>query len=178
MSRFLVLSCSKCGKVRQLHDPNRDRASELGAALRLAEKNGFEVALRSGSVEIGCECDSSELDSPGESRPSYRFNLLQLLLVITTAGILLAIFRHPISMLFDDNVRQWAAIPWSFYGWLFFDGTIIDHKGLTKSLIGVLAMLVNVAIASLFPIALAVMGGRLFRYLWKLAGEKNARPLS
>ena len=159
---MLILTCPTCGKVREARDVLRSRPSDIGSLVHEAATKELQIGLGSGQVELGCECEEVE-----PSQAKFQINLKQILLLITTLAMLLAIFRHPISLLFSDTVRKWAMVPWSLYGWLFFGMEVTNPKTLQKDLMGIFAMLINIVFAVLLPL-LALQGAKeLFVWLWK-----------
>ncbi len=182
MTKSLIIRCPECGKVTQLFDLRRTQPAELGCAVQQAAREGLRLELSDGPFEVGCECAVSDNDPPTAgscwSTKRLRFNLLQVLLVVTVVAIGLAIFRHPISLLFDETVLQWSSVPWSLYGWLFFGTDIINPKTLAKDPMGIIMFLANVAIAGVLPMLAASLATSGFKRLWQMAGKSRRSPRS
>ena len=173
MNRSLVVRCSKCDKVTSSLDARRSRVEILGDAVRRAEADGQNLELASGTIEIGCDCQTDA--EPQVSRSPLRWNLKQMLLVVTAIAILVTVFRHPIGMiagkqtLADERVLKAAASPWSVYGWLFMGTPIINPKTLGKSPLVIMMLLANVALAGMTPFAIGWAAKEGFQKLWRLS---------
>lgn len=176
MPLSLVVRCPTCKKVREVHDPLRNSSNKLGLAVRHAAEQRMEVELTDGQVEIGCGCLPAENTSlrEGETRTNYRISLLQGLLVVTAFAILLAIFRRPISLLFEERVYYWVIAPWSLYGWLFWGGEIVNPKTYGKDLVCIIAFVASTIAAILLPITAGTGALQLFQQLWHWAKTKPA----
>ena len=174
MARSLILSCPECGKVREARDATRSNAEELGKAVQRAEKLSLVVELRDGQVEIGCAC---AIDEDRGTSGKLQINLRQILLLVTTFAVLFAVIQHPIHRMLSasDAVKQWAAVPWSLYGWLFFGSEVIDPKQLPKSTIGIIMFLINVLVATALPFLAMFCGRYLFIWSWNRIGSDVER---
>lgn len=177
MPLSLVIRCPSCGKAREVRDPARNSSDHLGLAVRNAAQQKMQVELSEGQIEIGCECVTHEPEAlvEVEANTGFRMSLLQGLLVLTALAIVLAIFRRPISLLFEERVYYWVIAPWSLYGWLFWGGDIVNPKVYGKDLVCIIAFVASTIVAILLPMVVASGAVHSFKELWQLAKAKPNR---
>lgn len=172
MPRSLILSCPDCGNVREVRDAVRSSVEELGLTVRRAEEASLRIELRDGPVEVGCRCVPEQNCS---SRGSRQVNLRQILLLVTAFAVLFAILQHPIQRMLSasDAVKQWAAVPWSLYGWFFQVSEIIDPKQLPKSTLGIILFLINALVAMALPFLAMFLGKCIFMWSWNRVATRT-----
>ena len=144
MPRVLIFRCPKCGEAQQALDPRRMASGQLGQAIQQAANQDLSIEFTSGPVELGCECSSRP--TPGRS---LRLNIRQLMVITTAACVIVAILRHPISMVLGSNAWKAAAIPWQFYGWLFLGGELPSADAIGGGPVHILLFCVNAVLAAL-----------------------------
>lgn len=171
MTRGLYAICDKCNKSIEAIDVHMTSTNRIASLVRDAERGGWTLQLSDEDVSIGCECihlsgDGQVLREP-QSPKSRKLTIRKMLYIMTVAGILLAIFRHPIQLMFDSRVWQAAVAPWSLYGWLFWGGEIVRPPNLKTSPMVAIAFTISTPIAVLT----GFFGGwgilKLIADLWK-----------
>ena len=167
MSRRLYAICEQCNRSIEAIDVHKTSADRIATLIRDADRSGWAIKLAAEDLPVGCDCTHNGEDDTmtrtvtrGPIRlGTRRLTIRQLLYVITVVAILLAIFRHPIQLMFDQRVWQAIVAPWSLYAWLFWGGEVIRLPNLKSSPM--------VAIAFTISAPAAVLAG--FYGLWGLA---------
>lgn len=163
LSRQLIALCSKCKQPAIVRDAENTSLVRLGRMIRRANRSGFEVQLVDDPPETNCTCESNQTPTGKWSR----FSIRQMLFAITVVGVVLAIFRHPISMMVDEAVWKSAAGPWTVLANLIFGTPIIDPKPYIKSSpLSALAFTVSTPLAILTAFSCIMWGGQLVYRVW------------
>ena len=154
MARGLYAICEKCGRSIESVDVHRISASRIASLVRDAERGGWELRLSGDSVPSGCECNHIDetvraASVPGKLPGKRRLTIRQLLFITTVVAVLLAIFRHPIRLLFDPRVWQATVAPWSVYAWLFWRGDFVRPPDLKSAPMAAIAFAVSTPLAVL-----------------------------
>lgn len=144
--KLLVAMCTKCSRPVSVRDVEKSSLTRLGRLVRRANCSGFEVQLADEVPSAKCECEENQTPSGELSQ----FSIRQILFVMTVLGLMLAVFRHPLSQMLDEAVWKSAVGPWTIIGNLFLGTEIIDPRPhFKKSVMAALAFTVSTPLAVL-----------------------------
>ena len=146
LSRQLIAICSKCKEPVIVRDAEKTSLVRLGRMIRRANRSGFEVHFVDDPPETVCTCEANR----AVSGKWARFSIRQILFAMTVVGVVLAIFRHPISGMLDESVWKSAVGPWTVLGNLILGTEIIDPKPhFKKSVLAAVAFTISTPLAVL-----------------------------
>jgi hypothetical protein len=147
-----------------VRDVEKASLTRLGRLVRRASQSGFDVQLVDELPENRCVCPANQTPSSKWSK----FTIRQILFAMTVLGVTLALFRHPLSQVVDEDVWKSAVGPWTVIGNFLFDTPIIDPRPhFDKSVMSAVVFTIStpLAVLSVFFLLQAVVRFMYLKWL-------------